>query len=312
VSKELPLETLSTSERPPKIEKNISEVEKEAYRFLIPKHRELGIRLEEFEDIYGPEEIERDLRSIEKKRAKMDGLDSALYKRAQLLEAILAEQIELSDWFGEKVMTIVPSEYDDLFNGIDLTAEFEKEGSYQYMAMGIDVTSSANPVRKKLEIIKQHIKDETLTQMKYFKSERNDIQGRFGKIPQLLIGADARTINELSDLWLTVHKSRHSGKDLNRSELEELKQKAKEAQEKLANHRTAMLILEELREQLNIFAQFAEKNNSLETAEKYRNLLKLVEKAIQTKHVSLAEQKYNESDDVYKSIKNELGGFLAE
>lgn len=293
-------------------DKRISDAEQMAFDLLMPKHKDLAINLDDFKDIYGPEEISRDKRSIENKHAKMVDIDSAFHKRAQLLEAILAEQIELSDWFGENAMTIVPAEYDDLFNGIDLTTEFEQEGGFQYIAMGIDVTSSGHPVKKKLDTIKAHIKDGTLTQMKYFKSEKNDIQGRMGRIPQLVIGADARTINELSNLWLTVYRSRNPEAGLNKSELDELREKAKEAQVKLAKHRASVLILEEIREQLLVFSNYAEKVGLQDVKDKFISLLKLVNRILEQKHISVSDRKDNEEDDVYRSLKEKLSEFLLD
>lgn len=111
----------------------ISESEEEAYKILIPRHRESAIQLDDFEGVVGPEEIERDKEAIKKKKSGMEDIDSASHRRAQLLEALLTEQIELSDWFGDNVMTIIPSEYDDLFNGIDLAVEFEKDGFFNIL-----------------------------------------------------------------------------------------------------------------------------------------------------------------------------------
>jgi hypothetical protein len=307
----LPQYSSSTQESTRGIE-HISNAEERAFNLLLPKHRELAINMDDFKNIYSPDEIDRDKESIKNKRSRMEGLDSAVYKRAQLLEAILAEQIELSNWFGENVMTIIPAEYDDLFNGVDMTAEFEKDGYFQYAAMGIDVTSSGHPVRKKLETIKQHIRAGDLTRMKYFQSEKNDIQGTYGKIPQLVIGADARTINELSNLWLTIHDSRHPSPELSASEVQELKEQAKEAQEKLANHRAAILILKELKAQLEVFIEYARLIKSEEIEEKYKNLLKLVTDTLSEKKVTKNDEIKNEIDDVYSSIRKELEIFLAE
>jgi len=295
-----------------KSSEHISGVEEEAFDLIIPEHEDLAIKLEEFEEIYGKEEIARDNVAVERKRAKFEKIDGPLKRRARLLEAILSQQIELSEWFGKDAATITPSEYDDLFNGVDMIAEFERDDSFQYMAMGVDVTSSVQQVKKKLAIIKEHIRDGTLTQVKYFKSERNDIQGRMGKIPLLVVGADSRTISELANLWLATYKSKHPEVGLDKLDIEELKQKAREAREILAKHRAAILVLKELKAQLEVFIEFARGVKSTEVEARYKNLLRVIDEIIKEKNISKSDELENESDNVYSAIMEELKTFLSE
>ena len=88
--------TQETPSKPPRAEK-ISEATREAFELLIPKHNDLRMKLEEFENSYDVQEIERDHKAVENKKNKIVELDSAPTMRAQFLEAILAEQIELID-----------------------------------------------------------------------------------------------------------------------------------------------------------------------------------------------------------------------
>ena len=301
------------SEQPSRME-HISEAEQEAFDLLSEKHKELAIKLdpEKFSDEYRPEDIELDKEAVERKRSKMVGLESVIYKRAQLLEAILAEQIDLSDWFGSDVMTIIPSEYDDFFNAIDLVAEFEKEETFQYMAAGIDVTSSAHPVKKKLDTIKSHIQDGSLTKMKYFQSERNTTQKKLENVFKFVIGVDPRTIHELASLWLTVHKARIIDDSLNKDEIEDLRQKAKEAQVKLAKHRAQVLILKQLQAQLRKFGEFAKKKNLPDIETKFVHLLVIIDDILATKKISVKEERDNDDDDVYRALMKELDIFLSD
>ena len=76
---------------------------------------------------YGVERVKRDKERIENKKRKIEQLGTGPTKKAQLLEALLTEQIELSNWFGENTYTIVPAEFDDLFHGVDLALEIEDD-----------------------------------------------------------------------------------------------------------------------------------------------------------------------------------------
>ena len=292
---------------------SISEIEKEIFALIVPRFNDLRIDTEEFEGVYTKEEIERDQHSVEKKKGNLDPSDPSL-QRAQILEALLAEQIELSEWFGEDVLTIVPAEYDDLYHGVDITAEFEIDRTLKYLGLGIDITSSPGSITKKVEKVKDHIRDGSLTEMKYFTSERlPDFHGRMANIPNTVIGTDVRTIRELCALWLTVYKAKHPDRGLNKAEVGELKEKAREAQQKLARHRIQVLLLTQIRDQLIVYRDYAQTYTVLdkrgEILEKYDNLIKLVSDARAKKKVSKTDEILNESDDVYRALRKEMDNF---
>lgn len=178
--------------------------------------------------------------------------------------------------------------------------------------MGIDVTSGPGSVAKKFSIIRDHIRDETLTNMKYFHSERSDIKGRKGSIPQLVIGADARTISELATLWLDTQRPRMLNKEATQSELEELREKAKDAQKKLSRHRARVLILQQIKDQLEVYIDFATRNKKGEAEEKYKKLLPIVSELLAKAELSHQEVLENEVDDVYRAIKQSLATFAIE
>lgn len=312
--KELPPNSITgnTAELSHKIE-SISDIEKEVFALIVPQFNDLRIDIEEFEGVYTKEEIQRDRHSVEKKRGNLDPSDPSL-QRAQILEALLAEQIELSEWFGEDVLTIIPAEYDDLYHGVDITAEFQIDRTLKYLGLGIDITSSPGSVAKKIEKVKDHIRDGSLTEMKYFTSERlPDFHGRMANIPNTIIGTDVRTIRELCTLWLTIYKAKHPDRKLNREEVEELKEKAREAQQKLARHRIQVLLLIQIRDQLVIYREYAQAHTVLDKKddilEKYDNLIKLVGDTLAKKQLSKTDSILNESDDVYRALKKEMNAF---
>lgn len=286
----------------------ISDIEEQAFSLLVPRHKELAIKLEDFEGTYGSEQIARDLQAVEKKKSRMEDVDSPSHRRAQLLEALLAEEIELADWFGENAQTIVPSEYDDLYNGVDLTAEFEKEGYFQYLGMSIDVTSGPGGVAKKLGEIKKRIEEGKLGEMKYLLSERNNIKGHFEGIPQFVVGADPRTIRNLADLWLTAQQTVIAKDHITKQEMEEIRQKSREAKMALANHRARALILMEIKDQLETFINFVHQR-SPELEAKYKSLLAIVGSILSNISLSKQQEQENDIDDVYRALRKELVNF---
>ena len=295
---------------PNKAEKRISQTEAEVFRRLIPKFEKLRINPQEFKGVYTESEINRDLESVRRKKETIERAATGPTQRAQVLEALLAEQVELSNWLGQNAMTIVPAEYDDLYHGVDLATEFEHDETLQHLAMGIDVTTSPGSIEDKLTRIRDHLVDGSLTEMKYFTSERlPDFHGRMANIPLTVIGADARTINELAELWLTVDRSKNPPPGTTLYEIEELRERAKEAQQKLANHRIQVLILKEIELQLETFLAYSGKIKKEEVKKiinKIENLLVLVKDILKGKKISTPDVKSNESDDVFQAIQKKL------
>jgi len=278
---------------------------------LVPEHEKSAIDISEFKKLYGEAQINRDRESVRNKKAHIKEAHTEPTHRAKILEALLSQQIELSNWFGEDALTIVPSEYDDLFNGVDVAIEFERADSYRYMAAGIDVTSSSQAIDKKLGIIKSHILDEALTKMKYFFSERADSRGEKSKIPAIVIGTDIKMIRELCEIWLNANKQR-LGRDLSglsETSIENQKRIVKEALEKLANHRIQVLLLREIEMQSEKYLDFARKNEKFDAAQKYENLLNLVRELLSEKKISPEDEIENESDTVFQALKFSLAGF---
>lgn len=298
----------------------ISSVEEEVFRRLVPKFKDSRINMDEFEGVYTKEEIERDKKNIEMKKAFFENQDSPYHQRAQILEALLAEQIELSEWFGEDAMTIIPAEYDDFHHGVDLATEFQHDDTLQYLALGVDVTTSKIQIMTKLTLIKSKLEKGELTEMKYFTSERlPDFHGRMANIPSIVIGVDARTINELADLWLTIDKSKNPTTGTNSIDQEELREQAREAQKKLARHRTQVLLLKEIELQLEAFVQYVNRTKEKdsknkkaldEALSKFETSLSLVRKILADKKISKDDERLNESDDVFLAIKANLENFF--
>ena len=297
----------------------LSEAEEKAFDLLKDKYVKAAIDMAKFEKVagYGPERLKRDRDRIERKKIKIQELGTGPTKKAQLLEALLTEQIELSEWFGGNTFTIVPAEFDDLIHGVDLALEIEDDNGVKHLALGIDVTSSPVAIRKKLKIIKDHIANGTLTAMEYFHSEDHnpDFYGTMDNIPQVVIGTDGKTIKELGELWVSAYglsKLRRNSKQLPLSPESEEHQKrlAKEAKQNLADHRVQMLMLEEIKMQLIVFHGFAKEKGQNEVADKFSSALILIDSILSSKETPSRDAVFeNQEDHVFQSLTDALSDF---
>ena len=295
----------------------LSEAEEKTFDLLVAEHRVAAIGMNKFAKIPRyTERLERDKANVEKKKSaiKRDGTEPT--KKARILEAIFAEQIELSNWLGQNIFTIIPAEYDDLFHGVDLALEVPKEESTEYLALGIDATSSPIKIRDKLKKIKEHIADGTLTMMEYFHSDnRPDFYGVVRNIPQVVIGTEGRTIQELSELWMRAYglpKLRRGlgGPSLSPEAEQSQRRAVKDTKDKLGRHRVQMLLLEEIKIQLSVFRDFAIQVNQTEAAQKFSSLLELVDTVLKEKGVPDREDVFRNSEDrVFQSLSEAVNDF---
>lgn len=251
------------------------------------------IDLEQFRDLYGEEIINRDLeyvRRLEEKFAQESQSGSQqerIHRLATIFENIFQEQAERNNWLGDNVYIIKASRFDDIKNGVDNIAEFQKEDrSASYLALAIDVTMSAD-VEKKLKRIKKGIENGHLATMKYFVSQYTNIRGELSKIPHVIIGADIKTIKELAELWLQ--------NDI----------------EKLMNHYVQFQILETILHQLIVFRNYAEKIvKQQELARIFEEMQNIVQKISQEKISRITNKRYTQQhDSVFYSFKKYLSNF---
>lgn len=297
----------------------LSEAEEKAFELLKDKYKKAAINMAKFDKIagYGEARVKRDKERVEKKKKEIGELGTGPTRKAQLLEALLTEQIELSNWFGENTYTIVPAEFDDLFHGVDLALEIEDDEGVKHLALGVDVTSSPIAIRKKLKIIKDHIANGTLTAMEYFHSEDHnpDFYGTMSNIPQVVIGADGKTIKELGELWMSAYGLTKFRKDSRQPPLspeseEHQKKSAKEAKQKLADHRVQTLMLEEIKMQLIVFYRFAKEKNQDEVADKFLSTLGLIDSVLSSKETPSRDDVFqNQEDFVFQSLSETLNDF---
>ncbi|HXK40481.1 MAG TPA: hypothetical protein VJ046_00010 [Candidatus Paceibacterota bacterium] len=311
----------------------LTPAEEKAFELLRAEHDKTAIDMDDFEGVegYSGERIKKDKGRVARKKREIKEMGTEPTRKAQLLEMVLTDQIELSNWFGQDTYTIIPAEYDDLFHGVDLALEIEDESAIKHLALGIDATSSAKKVREKLKKIKDHIADGTLTAMEYFHSDDHnpDFYGTMRNIPQVVIGADGKTIRDLGELWMSAYglarlRQRSGGPALSPEAEESQKQRVREAKEKLASHRAQFLLLEEIKMQLVAFRKFAieesrvqEAKGSTQLAEKimqaankFESTLNLINSVLQEKDIPDREDVFRNSEDrVFQSLSEAVSDF---
>lgn len=220
------------------------------------KNEEFRILETDFIELYGDEEVHRNLEAVIGLKKEFDSIstseDIEAKKLADVLEFIMNKQIELSDWLGEGVCTYKTAYYDDWVNGVDTLLEFNREDDMSaYMGIAFDITYSEH-LHKKLNRIKEEIKNGRMATVKYFKSESGDFMGRLSNIPRLVIGVDRKTIDELMDLEMEKQNK------------------------KLSEYFLQYQIIDEMIIQLDIFKEYATKIKKFEIAEKYESAAKII------------------------------------
>ncbi|MBN2197685.1 hypothetical protein JW698_00585 [Candidatus Wolfebacteria bacterium] len=243
--------------------------------------QEEEIKLDDFTDLYGEENIKKDKKYVEEMEKKFIQQSSPECVQAKelatILEAIIYDQTELSNWFGETAVTIKTSRYDDIVNKADIITEFQES------AFAIDATLSSD-IEKKFNCIKKEIEKNKLSRIKYFISDRMNIREELRKIPRFIIGVDCKIVKELSELWINRENKA------------------------LEKHPIQFLILKEIILQCEAFKNFAEKINQPEIAAIYEKSQRVIEKIYNDKKISEIEE--TESyDNVLQVIKMNLKNF---
>jgi hypothetical protein len=244
--------------------------------------------------VYPEEEVRKDLKYVrEAEESFKEGVDEESEKGvelARIFEAIICEQGELANWFGENSMTIKSARYDDLKNGVDLIIEFtDNDEENSHLALAVDVTfSSFEKLYEKLDGIKADVESGKLSYIKYFQSEKTGFQGDIKGVPKTVIGADPRTLYQLMDLWVG------------------------EKEEELERHPIQFMILDQIMIQLTKFKELAESKNKSFIAGKYEKAIETVGKILNEKQdlrekVLGGDDSVIANDRVHQAIVGHMG-----
>lgn len=238
------------------------------------------VKPELFAGLYDDNVIQRDAREVK----RWESFESHGKMYADILEAVVCEHGELSDWFGSKSQVIKTARFDDYINKIDMVIETEDETSgFSHLALGVDVTFGSKDLHKKFDGIRSKIDDGSLGEVKYFHSDRQHFTGRKRMVPQVVVGVEIERVKELGLLWM------------NRRNKE------------LALHPVQTTILEEAALQLEAFAEYAERTGKTELVTIFRKeLQKIRELLAEKKEAGIASMK---DDKVFAEIKRNLASF---
>ncbi len=238
-----------------------------AYRESLKIFKRDSIELDDFKEVYGEEEVERDkeeterLKNIYKEEMKEDPEKEKLKKFATIFEAIIHQHGEQAEWFGPNAYTIKSSDYDDFKNGVDEILEFHKESGegkeISHLTMGIDVTTKGS-LDDKLRSVWRKVKSGELSEVKYFGSEEVE-KGKLEHVPSVAVNAEPREIKKVMDLWMEGRNK------------------------EIANHPLQIRILEQMEGQLETFQNWARENEKENLANIFEERLRIIQSILEGK-----------------------------
>lgn len=261
-----------------------------------------AVNLDNFkgEEGYDDLEIEQDKQEVERleEKFRQEETETEFEQRklATILEAIVYEQGEQSNWFGSDGGTVKTSKYDDDINGVDIVVEsiFNHDNAeVDHLGLAIDATSAkrSEVIEKKIDHIKKAIERGELSQVKYFHSENSGLKQKLKNLPRVIVIADADTIKETAELWL---KDDH------------------ESKQALAKHWVQFQFLEQIESQLGAFEAYAKYVNQYNIARVYEKSRAIIKKIITTKEEALkmdgedAERKADERDKLHHNFDQRI------
>lgn len=245
------------------------------------------IKIEQFVDLYGADNVARDQAYVRKMEeqfaAGADPEQARFQKLATIFEGVFHNHAEISNWLGENAFTIRPSRFDDIRNGVDSIVEFrETETAASYLGLAIDVTTAEN-LSGKFDRIKKEIENGELGRIKYFVSEHTGVRGELSNLPKVVIGADRQTVKALGEM--------HAEKN----------------NQALGSHFIQFQVLEEISLQLKAFEEYARRVGRSDLADVYRKTCETIKKISIEKRKVLKDG--GERDAVFAAIEAQLANF---
>lgn len=180
---------------------NLSPLEEKYFKKYSEEINEGRLKLENFKDLektgeYAPGEIEKDIAYVDAIKSR----ESSGTKRGALLEGIISEQAELSNWFGQDSSLIFLSEYDDRMSHSDLLLEMESDKG-EPVRLLVDVTTSVDEskIDEKISRSYDSLGGVKLGKVKYFESRMEELRGKLNGIPRVVIGINPGTLRDFCD-----------------------------------------------------------------------------------------------------------------
>ncbi len=250
------------------------------------------VDLKSFIDIYGEEEIKKDLNKVkfleqkfnirDQKKQEIDesveskefiqkrgGSTEDKLKFGFIFEALVHYLGEQANWFGSNAFTFHTSKYDDYNEGIDEIIIFQGDDGKEdsYLGLGIDVTTSIRGLKRKLKRTWQEVKNGTLGSVKYFNGDETDYKGPLEHLPKVVIGDVFREIKELTKLWVDGDN------------------------EKLAEHPAQFCILDQIKIELEIFINWTKEKLENDNDEKFQRQYEILSQSLENINNILEDKK---------------------
>jgi len=232
--------------------------------------------LDDFSDTFPQSEIHRDQKTVieikkmfeDKYRHKSpEELEKLFHskKRSEALEVIIADQIELNDWFGGNSLFSRTTDYDDYINHTDAVVEFDIGDHPDKLALAIDSTSHTDLVfiEDKINRNVSKILNNSL-QIKYFKSQIDGYQGPIKDVIPVVIGLEAGNTNDLIDNFAALIKVQKKINDPTISSDSKTTARAVLAslRERIVSNPAQIIFLREIQVQLEMYQKIIKKENN--------------------------------------------------
>lgn len=215
-----------------------------------------AIQSSDFIDLYGAVQVHSDVQEAREKlrhyHLNYTPFERNSKKIADILEAIVLEESEMSEWLGNAT-TLHTTPYDDIMNHVDMLAEWytPQDGS-RLMALAVDVTFGTQKAEQKLLSIKKEIDAGTLGRVKYFKDARGSFKGTRYNVPRSIIGVSQETVENLAGLWVNGEKKQ------------------------LGAHPVQKVFVGQMHSELLLMRDYAHRNRQVEVARAYDEALSAV------------------------------------
>jgi len=251
-----------------------------------------GIKESDFNYDNTPEDIEyvKKMKKVFSDEANFekDNNPDAYFVRilAKVFEALVIDQIAKSEWFGQNTEIMKASDFDDIVNKVDAIVGVETgPGSASHIALAVDITTQTTS-QKKFDQIVSEIKRGELTKVKYFISNILHFKGEMKNIPRVVIGADKKTILDAVDKWIDDNDPANK--------------------EALKEHILQAIILEEIRIQLEKFADFALSVGQAKVSAIYTKTLGQIKEIIKNNSFTNIDLADVSNDLVFSSIQHKV------
>ncbi len=249
----------------------LSYAEKEVYKNYLPEYQEQEPSMDDFSDVYPLDKIKQDKEKLAEIKKTRQFVPKT--KRSEILEAVLAKQIEQANWLGENCHTSQTAEYDDILHHADLMAEFRQGNESIRLAIDVTTTENREILNKKIGFIEKDIKSGHLTTLDYysFKETEPHYKGAIKEIPRVIIGTDKKGVKDLSELT------------------ERIIRKEEESNMELANDHIQIEFLEQIKAQLEYFIKYTKeegRQNQIKLINQQKNVLNVINGILENKRRS--------------------------